>query len=275
MPVEKMVKYVAKLKPKEYLRRYLKVTPLALAVFRSIEAKNIATVSMEQPILDLGCGFGEFAGVFFESRIEMGLDVSWEELVAAKKADKYKKLTWADARQLPFGNDYFATVLSVSTLEHIEEAEKVVAEVFRVLKPGGKFVFTVNAKKINQFLFWPKVLKKWGFVGLAKKYPKFYHRIFKHTTLWDKEEWQKVLQKTGFKVEHVKEIISPEATKLFDFFLITAWPSQAIKLLTGRRWAWRPKWFRDWLIKKYGFLVEQEENEGSNLFVVAVKPPSV
>lgn len=266
-----MTKHIVRLEPQDYLRRYLKVTPLSLAVFRTIEAKNIAKASMERPILDIGCGFGEFAGVFFKSKIEMGLDISWEELTSAKKADKYKKLAWVDARDLPFGNDYFKTVLSVSTLEHIEGAEQVIKEVFRVLKPGGKFVFTVNLKKINKLLFWPKVLRKWGFDNLAEKYIDFYHRIFKHKTLWNKRKWKNVLQKAGFEIQTLQEIVSPEATKVFDLFLLTAWPSQIIKILIGRRWAWRPNWFREWLVRKYGWLVKREEDEGSNLFVVAVK----
>lgn len=267
-----MPKYVAKLRPKEYLRRYLKVAPLALAVFRSIEAKNIARVIMERPILDIGCGFGEFAGVFFESKIEMGLDISWEELVSAQKRNKYKQLTWADAKELPFKNNYFRTVLSVSVLEHIVGVEQVIAEAFRVLKPKGQLVLTVNTPRINQFLFWPRVLKRWKLNHLAERYIEAYHKVFGHTTFWSKQRWERALKKAGFEVVESKEIISPQATKLFDFFLLTAWPSQLIKQLIGRRWAWRPKWFREWLVKKYGWLVEEEEGEGGNLFVVAVKP---
>lgn len=266
-----MIKYVAKLKSEEYLRRYLEVAPLALAVFRSIEAKNIAEVKMQRPILDIGCGFGEFAGVFFESKIEMGLDISWEELVNAQKSNKYEKLSWADARELPFKNDYFGTVLSVSVLEHIGQAEAVIEEVFRVLRPGGKFVFTVNTKKINRWLFWPAVFKRLGLIGLSERYPDFYHRIFKHQTLWEAKKWRQILLKAGFKIQQIREIISPQATRVFDLFLLTAWPSQLVKLIIGRRWAWRPKWFREWLVKKYAWLVEKDESEGSNLFVVALK----
>lgn len=265
-------KHIEKLEPREYLRRYLEVAPLALAVFRAIEAKNIAEVKMERPILDVGCGFGEFAGVFFDSEVEMGLDTSWKELVSAKKVNRYKKLTWADARELPFKNNYFNTVLSVSVLEHILGIEEVVKEVYRVLKPGGKFVFTVNTDRVSEMLFWPKVLNKYRLPHWGRRYKVLYHRVFKHESLWSKKRWQKLLWANGFKVKKIKEIISPKATELFDLYILTAWPSQLIKLIIGRRWAWRPKWFREWLIRKYAWLVEQDEKEGSNLFVVAVKP---
>ncbi|MBN1263800.1 MAG: class I SAM-dependent methyltransferase [Candidatus Pacebacteria bacterium] len=266
-----MAKYLTKLKPEEFLRRYLKVAPLALAVFRSIEAKNIAEVSMGRPILDLGCGFGEFAGVFFQKKVEMGLDISWEELISAQKKNLYEKLTWADAGDLPFKDNHFETVLSVSVLEHITNVRPVLKEVFRVLKPGGKFVLTVNGAKINRLLFWPEWLQKRGLSFLAAKYIACYHQIFKHQTLWSKKKWEGALQKAGFKIDQSREIISPAATRIFDFFLITAWPSQVIKLLTGYRWAWRPKWFREWLVKKYAWVVKRKEKEGSNLFIVGIK----
>lgn len=264
--------HIEKLEPREYLRRYLEVAPLALAVFRAIEAKNIAEVKMVRPILDVGCGFGEFAGVFFDSEVEMGLDISWKELISAKKVNRYKNLTWADARELPFKDNYFNTVLSVSVLEHISGIEEVVKEVYRVLKPGGKFVFTVNTDRVNEMLFWPKVLSKYHLAYWGRRYKVFYHRLFKHENLWSKKRWRKLLELNGFKVKKIKEIISPEATKVFDFYILTAWPSQLIKLIIGKRWAWRPRWFREWLIRKYTWLVEQEEKEGSNLFVVAIKP---
>ncbi|QQS39303.1 class I SAM-dependent methyltransferase [Candidatus Woesebacteria bacterium] len=257
--------------PKEYMRRYLKVAPLALAIFRSIEAKNISSVKIEKPILDVGCGFGEFAGVFFDRKVEMGLDISWKELVTAQKSHKYKKLTWVDAREMPFADNHFGTVLSVSVLEHIKNVEPVIKEIYRVLKKGNLFVFTTNTNKINNYLFWPEKFTTWGYPKLAKKYIKIYHKVFKHETLWTKDKWQKVLERNGFEIVEIREIISPEATKMFDFFIMTSWPFQIIKIITGKRMSWRPKWFREMLVKRFAYLVEQEETEGSNLFVVARK----
>lgn len=260
------------LKPKEYLRRYLKVTPLALAIFRAIEAKNIFSEAMGKPILDIGCGFGEFSGVCFQSQVAVGLDKSFQELVTAQKTKSYKKLVWADAQHLPFADQSFQTVLSVSAFEHMEGVSRVLKEAFRVLKPGGKLVFTVNQLSINQMLFWPKVFRQIGLVSLAKSYTQLYHQVFKHKTLWSKQTWQQTLSKTGFKIKVLREIISLEALQLFDLFLLTAWPSQIIKIISGKRRVWRPAFLSDWLVEKYGWLVEREESRGSNLFVAAVKP---
>lgn len=266
-----MKKYISRLKTKDYFRRYLQVAPLALAVFRTIEAKNIAEVEMERPILDIGCGFGEFAGVFFKSQVELGLDLSWSELINARKGNRYKNLIWADARELPFADNYFKTVLSVSVLEHANGVETILKETFRVLKPGGIFVFTTNTKKINRLLKGPAVFRRIGGDTFSQGYLNFYHWLFKHRTLWEKDRWEEEIKKAGFEVIKIKEIISPKATQTFELFIWTAWPSQMIKLFIGRRWAWRPEWFREWLIEHFSPLIEEESGEGSNLFVVARK----
>lgn len=43
-----------------------------------------------------------------------------------------------DAHNIPFADDSFDSVICVAVLEHVHSPEKVVAEMIRVLKPGGK-----------------------------------------------------------------------------------------------------------------------------------------
>lgn len=47
------------------------------------------------------------------------------------------------AAPLPFGSSTFDTVLCTSVLEHVPDAEAVVSEIARVLKPGGRLLITV------------------------------------------------------------------------------------------------------------------------------------
>jgi hypothetical protein len=42
-----------------------------------------------------------------------------------------------------FPSDYFDFVLSSDVLEHVPEPQKALSEIYRVLKPGGKHIFTV------------------------------------------------------------------------------------------------------------------------------------
>lgn len=46
----------------------------------------------------------------------------------------------ADAHQLPFADASFDAVVSFSTFEHLHDPDRAAAEIFRVLKPGGRLV---------------------------------------------------------------------------------------------------------------------------------------
>src|SRR3989344_2479741 len=135
------------MKPTDYFLKYLKIAPFSLALWRAPEADTIYRVykklkkiptykkgvlEFKKPVLDVGCGFGEFAGVFFDTQIEMGIDISIDDLLKAEKGKKYKKLLAADARKMPFAKNTFSTVISVSVLEHIPHPQISIQEAFRV-----------------------------------------------------------------------------------------------------------------------------------------------
>lgn len=255
----------------KYLRRYLSVAPLALALWRSIEAKHFGKVELKRPILDIGCGFGEFAGVFFESQVEVGVDIDYRELVNAMKGNKYMSLSRADARNLPFADQSFSSVVSISTLEHIIGVDKVLKEAFRVLKPGGMLAVTVVMDKLDDSTFYGPTLKKIGLTKLGEFYVKIYNKVFHHHTMLSKKQWEKQVANAGFNIKVSKEIISPKVTRIFDLLLVAAWPSQLIKLAIGRRIAIGPRFMLNFFTKLLLPLVEEEETEGTNLLIVATK----
>lgn len=119
---------------RRYLRSYLRIgAPVAVALWRSVKAKYLDTIDLRRPILDLGCGFGEFAQVFFQEPADVGVDISRPDLTVAQHHQVYSNLVLADARRLPFVDGAFPTVISISVLEHIRGPSAVVLEAFRLL----------------------------------------------------------------------------------------------------------------------------------------------
>src|SRR5690349_2533931 len=102
-----------------YLQHYLSLTPTALAIVRANECCQLAPILMERPILDLGSGDGIFAKIFFSQPVDVGIDISVEETCRAVHQKIYNELFVADAHQMPFSSNRFATVFSNSVLEHI------------------------------------------------------------------------------------------------------------------------------------------------------------
>ena len=86
-------------------------------------------------LLDLGCGIGHSYHLL-APRETIGVDISPEALQGQER-----ETVIADMRDLPFEDGYFASVLSVQSLEHVPDPERAVAEVARVLRPGGTAMF--------------------------------------------------------------------------------------------------------------------------------------
>jgi GT2 family glycosyltransferase/SAM-dependent methyltransferase len=86
-------------------------------------------------VLDLGCGTGHS----FEElapRPTVGVDVE-----AAALAGQERETVVADMRSLPFADGSFGSVVSIQSIEHVPDPERVLAEAARVLESGGRAVF--------------------------------------------------------------------------------------------------------------------------------------
>lgn len=107
---------------------------------KCIELLNINTGNN---ILDLCCGTGDLA--ILANKIQpqchiTGVDFSEKMLeIAKRKSDKIHFLQ-ADATNLPFEDNTFDIVTMGFGLRNIQNAEKTIEEVQRVLKPDGKFL---------------------------------------------------------------------------------------------------------------------------------------
>lgn len=93
-------------------------------------------------LLEVGSGSGVAAARLAEAFRVVATDVSMEALRAARRRPGAERslLAGADAYHLPFGNASFDTVASHQLLEHLARPEAALAEMARVLRPGGTLV---------------------------------------------------------------------------------------------------------------------------------------
>jgi ubiquinone/menaquinone biosynthesis C-methylase UbiE len=259
------------LKPVEViLDGYLSVAPLAHALHRTAEAYHLSRIHLERPILELGCGAGDFAKLAVNRQIEAGVDLSAKQLRWAEITGCYRRLYHADAHELPFSDRCFYTVLAVSVLEHVTEVGAVLEEVFRVLQPGGRLVATVVLRDLHRHLFYPHLFRSLGLPLLGRLYMRWQDHLFKHHTLLEQADWEHLLDQAGFQLVVSQKIVSPALTAWWDFLLVFAWPS----LLGSRRdraVVLHPAWLCR-LVKKHFYRLLSCEEEGSNLLLVAQKP---
>jgi ubiquinone/menaquinone biosynthesis C-methylase UbiE len=93
----------------------------------------------EERALDVGTGAGELAIALAPLVASVvGLDIVPEMLEQGRsRAPANVELVEGDATALPFGPDEFDLVCSARTLHHVARPELVLAEMNRVLRPGG------------------------------------------------------------------------------------------------------------------------------------------
>jgi SAM-dependent methyltransferase len=86
-------------------------------------------------LLDLGCGVGHSFHLL-EPRETVGVDID-----EAALAGQERKTIVADMRDVPVESASFDSVLSVQSIEHVPDPERIVAEARRILAPGGTAMF--------------------------------------------------------------------------------------------------------------------------------------
>ena len=98
-------------------------------------------------VLDVGCGEGQITRVAASHEgveLAVGVDPTWNQLAVASRRGSSTDFVQAFADALPFSDGGFDAVVACLVFEHIDAVDEAIAEVARVLTPGGRFCFFLN-----------------------------------------------------------------------------------------------------------------------------------
>ena len=184
---------------RQLLRSLVRETPFqpATSWWRAIELAEVVAHGLPQGNgLDLGCGDGKLMKILLDAaglaRKLVGVDPDPLESRDALASGIYERVHTAPGARLPEPNASFDFVFSNSVLEHIEDLEPVIAEVARVLRPGGAFLFTVPADGFHACLAGP--LLPWRD---RERYLEQLDRRCAHRRYWGEAQWHDCLARHG------------------------------------------------------------------------------
>ena len=94
-------------------------------------------------ILDLGCGEGSTVNHLVSKGFRViGLDISTKLIEYGRERYKVVELLKGDARKIPFPDQAFTVVLCECSIMAMEEQEKVLQEIYRIMDHGGTLLIS-------------------------------------------------------------------------------------------------------------------------------------
>lgn len=254
------------------LWRHISSLPYFRGFLRAVEDRFYQEIDLPRPVFDLGSGDGHFASAAFDERLDVGLDPWVAPMKEARSRDAYRLLVLGAGARIPFADGSFSSVTSTSVLEHIHDLDPVMAEIARILKPGGKFVFCVPNDRFPQLLWGRQALEKFGLQRVGAAYGRFFNRIARHAHTDSPAVWQERLEKAGLELEQTWDYFPPKALHILEWGHPLGIPAWITKKLFGRwvlvqkRWNLIVPWT---LTRKY--MDDPRSEEGVCSFFIARK----
>ena len=173
------------------------------------------------PSLEIGIGDGYFSSLLFKARgqkLTYGADLIYETLKSAKKYNHCENYLVMDACEIPLPDNSLQTVIMNNLIHHLPDRVMVLDEVMRVLKKGGKFIFTDETLGWGTFTWEQLLLKKLKLGALAEKILKFKLKLFAQKLLVDEGYYDKKGEEGKFVVSRKINFVSKTSMYLSSLF---------------------------------------------------------
>lgn len=165
-------------------------------------------------LLEAGCGRGEFLNGFIKCGVKgYGLDQYDNAVENCPNAEI--KISNLERNKLPYPNNFFDVVFTKSVIEHLYYPERLITEIYRVLKPGGLIITMCPDWKYNYKIYYEDYTHRTPFTDISLRDIKLIHGFERISVL--KFRQLPILWKLKFLIlfSELTRIFSPNALKKF------------------------------------------------------------
>ncbi len=246
------------LPPREF-QVLLKLLGPSLGLWRAAEVAVLREQSFPGPILDLGCGDGIVTSQVI-STVHIGVDPDRQALAKAARQRIYRQLipTSIEQAELPAGS--IGTVVSNSVLEHLPQVDTVLATVARLLRPGGKFIFTTPTESFGEWLALP-----------SARYAAWRNRQLLHLNLWSLPRWEEHLKRAGLALTAARYYLRRHWVWFWDALELLQMAHFGRQRVVGLLWKQLPIQWLDRLAQSASSLDLGADEKGGGRLIVAQK----
>ena len=213
---------------------------------------------LQRPLADFGCGDGSFASALFET-VDFGIDHDSDALAVARDFNLYRELVHSHERSIPMSDSAVQSIMSNSVLEHVSDLPAILAELHRILSPGGRLMFTVPVQKYKGDL-----AKYFG-----RRASEQINRGSYHRNLLTEAQWRQELKRAGFGVDLVIHYQPDWFTFWYRFHRVSGPRAlgRLVRNLDDKLW----RRYRERYVEAVRESISRTV-DGANIFVVARKP---
>lgn len=177
------------------------------------------TAALRGTGIDIGCGDGELGKVVFDRMVPrptvIGIEPDAADAALARASGTYASVHVADGAHLPLESGSLDFAFSNSTLEHIPDLDPVLADVARVVRAGGTFVFTVPSDEFHACLRGHPVIELAARLrGVA--YRERIDQRLAHHRYPTPDEWRALLARNGFSLVRVERYFPRAAVRAWE-----------------------------------------------------------
>jgi len=143
---------------------------------------------MQEPILEIGVGDGYFSSLLFEAKhqkVTFGADLMYGVLKSARRYRHCNNYIIMDALEIPLPDNSLGTVIMNNLMHHLPNRMLALEEIMRVLRKGGRLIFTDNTMGWGIYTWEQIFLRKFKWNTLADRILKFKLKLFAQNLLVD------------------------------------------------------------------------------------------